>query len=307
MPRLDRQPSSPKLGRFFVLLSVFAAFLIIFLSVGLNRTGQKNPAGSSAPTKTVFIASGHPEWAPIMYKYGDTIKGVGPDLVKKIFTDLNLPLEIKYMGTWDQVLEKAKTGEVDVLVGAYQTKERLEYLGYSSTPFAEDPVSLFVAKNKKFVYNDWDSLLDKRGVAMIGDSYGQEFDDFIKTKSLNLKRASSSKEAFDLVINGKADYFIYSRYAGQKALASSLPLSSKISVVPQDVTTEDFYLAISQKSPYFKYLAQVSKDLYEQKKSAYVNYLINKYSAMFFGNQIIQTSNTSKTKTKTNPNAKAVE
>lgn len=266
------------LGRVFLFLSILLALVILLLAAGSLGTKKKTKINVSQIKAAVV--SGHPEWAPIMYRDGDSLTGVGPELVKKIFADLGLPEQTKYMGNWEEVLAKAKTGEVDILVGAYRTKERLDYLVFSSTPYAEDPVALFVSKDKNFTYQDHNSLLKKKGVAMTGDSYGQIFDDFIIAKKLDITRVKTAQEAFDLVTQGKADYFVYSLYAGEKALAADPILKQKISIVPKYVATEDFYLAISKKSPYLKYLPDITKDLYEQKKSAYVNYLLNKYKVL---------------------------
>src|SRR5436190_11767868 len=77
------------------------------------------------------VASGHPEWQPIMFKSGDMIDGAGPALVKQIFADNGLKVTVPYEGAWDQVQAKAKSGEVDVLVAAYKTTEREGYMVYS--------------------------------------------------------------------------------------------------------------------------------------------------------------------------------
>ena len=70
---------------------------------------------------TAVIASGHPEWPPIMYQTGSTINGAGPALVKKIFEDLGLTVTVPYTGTWDEVQAKAKT-EVVVVTGLKREK-----------------------------------------------------------------------------------------------------------------------------------------------------------------------------------------
>src|SRR5688500_12225158 len=83
----------------------------------------------NSPARAV-IASGHPEWPPIMFRNDAVIDGAGPALVRKIFDDLGFDASVPYTGTWDEVQAKAKTGEVDVLVAAYKTSERESYMVY---------------------------------------------------------------------------------------------------------------------------------------------------------------------------------
>lgn len=274
-----RRPLSHKLGRVYLWLSIFLAFLIIFLS--LESIALKKTANSpTVKNKTVFIASGNPEWAPMMYKESQAIVGIGADLTTKIFADLKLPLENKYIGSWEEVQAQAERGEVDVLVGTYKSATQLEYLGYTSIPYYSAPLTLFTRAGQKFSYRNFNSLVGKKGVVVSGVGYGPELNEYIKTGKLNLTTATSSRAALYLVSENKADYFIYYQGAGEKALASNLPLSRKISVYDEPIASEDFYIAISKNSPYYSQLAEVSKALYAEKQAAYIDSLVNKYQAI---------------------------
>jgi len=129
----------------------------------------------------VFIASGHPDWPPIMYQSEENeneIIGAGPELALLILNELGLNMESRFVGPWDVVQEKAESGEIDLIVAAYKTPEREEYMDYS-IPYTVDPVSIFVKRGESFPFDSWDELIDRIGVVTRGDSYGQEFDDFI--------------------------------------------------------------------------------------------------------------------------------
>ena len=218
-----------------------------------------------------FIASGHPEWAPIMYQKNDLIVGAGPDITIKVFADLGIKISSLYQGSWDVVQEYARSGKVDVLVAAYKTAERETYMDYS-TPYTVDPVSLFVKKGKDFVFTDKEDLIGKKGVVTIGDSYGQEFDDFLKEK-LSVEKVATPDEAFALLIDGEADYFIYALYSGQNALAAK-KLTGQIVILPNYVSVENFYLTISKKSPLVKYLPQVNSLLEKYKADGTIDRII---------------------------------
>ncbi len=250
-------------------MTYIVAVIGIVLLVGLWF--WKNPMQPK-----VLTASGHPEWQPIMYQDGDLIVGAGPDLAKQIFADNGVEVKSVYAGPWDEVQLKAKSGEVDVLVAAYKTAERQEYMDYSD-PYTTDPVALFVKKGSQLKFTTWDDLIGKKGVATVGDSYGQAFDDFIKAK-LTTERVGTSKEAFEKVMSGKSDYFVYSLFAGNKEIKAS-QLQDKVVSLPQYVTQESFYITISKKSPFVKYMPQVNAGIAKYKADGTIDRLIADYQA----------------------------
>src|SRR5687767_9805098 len=96
---------------------------LILLVCALSAcTRTSNPAGPGS--RETIIASGHPEWPPIMFQSGSSIDGAGPALLRKIFDDLGVVVSFPHTGTWDEVQAKARSGDVDVLVAAYKTTER---------------------------------------------------------------------------------------------------------------------------------------------------------------------------------------
>jgi len=250
---------------------VFALFLLLATLGACSK--------SSTPTapavRATIIASGHPEWPPIMSKNGSVIAGAGPALVKKIFDDLGVAVDFPYTGTWDEVQAKARSGDVDILVAAYKTTEREGYIVYSD-PYTTDPVAIFVAKGKTFGFDTWDVLVGKKGVAMVGDSYGQQFDDFAAAR-LNLTRVTTSAQAFDLVASGQADYLLYSLYAGNDFLKKG-GSTAQFESLPKFVDEENFYITISKKSPYVSYLPLLNKELAKFKADGTIAALIAQYS-----------------------------
>jgi len=251
-------------------ISLLAA--LVFLAGCAKNSQTKEDSSKVEKTQTVattpaaekvYVVSGHPEWPPIMWKDGDSIVGAGTDLVAKIATDLGIKTESKYTGLWDEVQAKAKSGEVDMLAAAYKTSERETYMDYSNE-YTIDPISLFVKKGKSFNYEKWDDLIGKKGIATVGDSYGQELDDFIAAK-LNVTRVNTVDEAFKALEESTADYFLYAFYSGEKAI-SDKNSKDKVEIIPKNVAEEKFYITISKKSDLIKYLPQIN-DLIEKYKA----------------------------------------
>jgi polar amino acid transport system substrate-binding protein len=235
------------------ILCVIAVLALALAFAGCTTT-------VSSTEKNPVLASGHPDWAPIMYKDGNNISGIGPNLTRAIFKEMGLNVKIVYAGSWDVVLEKAKHGELDVIVGLYKTEEREEYLCFSE-PYATDPVVLFLNENNLFDYNKKEDLVGKKGVATVGDSYGQEIDDFIVAENLNISRVSNPEEAFKRLQDGKVDYFIYSAYAGDRVIAEKKLLGFEKSKI---VSSQPFYIGVSKKSKYADRIPEINAALKKQ-------------------------------------------
>lgn len=259
---------------------MFKKFGIIFVMAILIAGFQAcdNNEENVLINKDVFIASGHPDWPPIMYQNPENEKeiiGAGAELNLMIFNELGLKAKSHFAGSWDIVQEKTKGGEVDMIVAAYKTTEREKYMEYT-IPYTIDPISVFVKKGNFFSFENWEDLIGKKGVITKGDSYGQEFDNFI-AKELDVIIADSPNDAFAIIVNGEADYFIYATYAGEEAMKNSEDLAKQIEILPKYVCTEDFYMTISKQSILCTYLPQINAILQRLIDNGTVDMLIKKY------------------------------
>jgi len=268
-----------KINIVLIIVAVLVG-LWAFGSFSKKESANKNEVADSSKTKKELIASGHPAWQPIMYQEGEQIVGAGPELVAKVFADLGVTVASKYEGAWDVVQEKAKSGAIDVLVAAYKTAERETYMDYS-IPYTVDPIVLVTKKGKNFKYSKWEDLIGKKGVVTVGDSYGQDFDKFIKEK-LSPTQAKTPEEAFTLLEKGQADYFVYALYSAEGYIFKN-KLADKVEIVPQFVSTENFYLTISKKSPFVSLMPQVNALLQKYKDDGTIDKMIEKEKQSLWG------------------------
>jgi polar amino acid transport system substrate-binding protein len=248
---------------------------LLLSAVVLNGCGSDGLPASPGPAWAV-VASGHPEWPPIMFQNGRAIDGAGPALLRKILGDLGVAVATPYAGTWDQVQANARTGEVDMLVAAYKTAEREGYMVYSDA-YTTDPVAIFVAAGRAFSFDTWDVLIGRHGIAMVGDSYGQTFDDFAAAR-LNLTRVNTVADAFDRIANGAGDYFLYSLYAADDYLKKS-GAASRFESLPMFVNEENFYITISKNSPFVPLLPDINKAIARYKADGTIAALIAQYTS----------------------------
>jgi len=152
--------------------NIIIASLICLIVCSYTIATKENP----------IIISGHYDWKPVMWQEGSEIVGIGPDVVKDVFNDIGIKSNSPYVGSWEQVQQKAKMGDIDIIVALYKTEERGEYL-YFSDPYIVDPISVFVKEDNEFDPQAKEDLLGKKGIVTVGDSYGQQIDNMISSKA----------------------------------------------------------------------------------------------------------------------------
>jgi polar amino acid transport system substrate-binding protein len=216
--------------------------LSMFVALALTST-----AAFAADDCAKITATGHPQYPVIAYQEGDAIVGAAPMLVEAIARQLNIPLESKFMGSWADAQAAAREGKADMIFGIYYNDERAEYLDYVEPAFMYDDVAVFVAKGKAFPFKGQDDLIGKKGVTNEGESYGNEFDAFMKEK-LDVARTSGIDEAFKVLLSGKADYLIAGYYPGL-AEAAKAGVKDEVEILDQALLTAEMFVAFSKKSP----------------------------------------------------------
>jgi polar amino acid transport system substrate-binding protein len=218
----------------FLCSSVFAALTL-------------TSAAAFAADCARITATGHPQYPVIAFQQGETLVGAAPMLVETIAKKLNVLLESKFMGSWADAQAAARDGKADLIYGIYYNDERAKYLDYVQPAFIYDDVAIFVAKGKAFPFKGRDDLIGKKGVTNEGESYGTEFDAFMKDK-LNVARTAGIDIAFKELLAGNADYLIAGYYPGQ-AEAAKEGIKDQVEVLDQAVVTAEMFVAFSKKSP----------------------------------------------------------
>ncbi len=85
---------------------------------------------------------------------------------------------------------------------------------YPNFPFTISYSVIWVPNGKTFPVDKRDDLIDKNGIALLGESYGNAFDKFIK-ENLTMQRVSKVKQVFKMLEQGRGDYFPMNLAAGK--------------------------------------------------------------------------------------------
>lgn len=241
--------------RYPVLLAALATTLLLTVSQAM----------ASAP----MIVSGNSDSPPISWEKRDNLLGVGPELAKKILTELKVPFTLTNAGNWQQVQDKAKNGTVDMIVAAYDNTERRTYMDYS-IPYLDSPVVIVVRKGNQFPFSSWKSLVGKKGVAHKGESFGEKFDAFIKS-DLDVSFLPYER-AFQMLAENTADYLVIDLYPAI-IYSKLLNAEDKIEFLKKPVSVQHYHITISKKSPYLKLLPEINKKLSKLTQQKYIKKL----------------------------------
>ncbi len=249
----------------FSSLPLFAVLLIVVLM----------PAVSSQAQQPILV-TGNPDAPPIVWQKGGKLTGVGPEAVGRIFNKLHRAYTLKDVGPWDQVQKMAREGKLDLLVSAYKNRERQQYLDFT-VPYLKSPVVIAVKKGHKFPFTSWEALIGKKGVANVGESFGEEFDSFIKNK-LDVTYVPYEK-AFEMMRLDLADYLIIDLYPAV-IYAKLLNVENNVEFLDNPATVQYFHMAVAKSSPVVSLLPAINQEIEHLKKQGFFKEEVKKqYSA----------------------------
>ncbi len=216
----------------------------------------------SSAKDTLTVASALPA-KPYAWIEGNTPEsnnmiGVGMDILHAFFDFREIELQPEIY-PWARSLQYARSGGIDALLTVFYTKERTKFMEFPEH-YLDIDVCVIVPKGKTFKFKKWDDLIGKRGIAIRGDSQGNEFDHFDRTK-LNMFRVTDTKQAYAMLVHkDRMDYLIYVREAALID-AAKLGYSDKIEILPVPVTSQKLYIAFSKKSKYARYVPALSEKI----------------------------------------------
>lgn len=212
-----------------------------------------------------IIVSGNPEAPPIVWEKKGELVGVGPEIARQILTTISVPFILKPNGSWEQVQEKIKSGSIDIIVSAYDNRERRQYMDYS-IPYLQSPVVIVVKKGETFPFTSWNDLIGKKGVANTGESFGEDLDAFIKEK-LDIAYVPYQR-AFEMMNLNTADYLIVDLYPAI-IYSKLLNVENSVEFLDTPATVQNFHITLSKKSPYRHLLPQINAQIEQMKKTGF--------------------------------------
>lgn len=214
----------------------------------LALLSQAAVAFHPAPACPKLVVSGNPQYPPYLWRNPsapDELIGANAELMQWLSQEIGVPIEVRYVGPWSRVQEEARAGRIDMIAGAFFTLPRTEYMDYVYPAFRETRSVVLVRDGRSFRYARWADLEGREGLTVVNNSFGEEFDRFMKEK-LKMTRVASLEQALRMLDLDRGDYVLYEDSPAQAFLAS---LSIKgIKELAPPVAQERLFLTLSHHS-----------------------------------------------------------
>ncbi|WP_147301916.1 substrate-binding periplasmic protein [Thalassotalea euphylliae] len=194
-------------------MNLVRLFFALLLCIMVLPTTQAEPCQS-------ITVSAHENYPPFHWYHDGEFYGVTIDITKQLLERYQVDYQVSSPVPWKRLLEMAKHGRTDLLLGLKDTPARREFLNFTSAPVLNNPVAVFVKKGEEFSFIDWRSLIGKVGNINLGDSHGEAFDNFAN-QYLNIQQVKGLAQNFQMVLRGRADYFVTGYYPGISYLSNS--------------------------------------------------------------------------------------
>ncbi|MCP3927047.1 MAG: transporter substrate-binding domain-containing protein [Desulfobacterales bacterium] len=196
----------------FMYIAVLMSFIIVCSSGKSVAADEKN---------MIVIANG--EWQPFISK---NLKhyGVFCHILKEAFASEGVKVIYKWV-PWNRAYVLTQRGEFDATAAWIPTSERKKHFYYSSTILVNQKV-FFHLKSFRFDWRTIDDLHDINIGIVLGFTYGEKFDNAVKTGKLQVFRESSESKNFFLLLKGRiqiypqeidAGYAFINKYFSEKA------------------------------------------------------------------------------------------
>lgn len=195
-----------------------------------------------------LIATGNPDQPPYLWRDPQEpqhLVGASADLLKELGTALGVKIEVIDAGKRSVAEADAVSGRVDLLAGSYLTAERLEQFDFIHPAYLEVPVHVWVRRDQARQYASLTDLASHRGLAVGAGGFAAPL--VAQVEALKLKRTAKAEEALQQLQQGKVDYLLLERHAGQ-ALAERLKLAGSLQALEPALGSEPLYLALSHDS-----------------------------------------------------------
>jgi|GEM_PF-710372 len=228
----------------------------------------------SPPAAEAVLWCTNPEYPPYDWlDEGGKYAGAGVELLSMLAPEgcTLIPAVVP----WPRAQAMAAEGKIDILMCIRETPERSSYLKFSAEPVFANPIVVWVRKGEMAGYSGRSDLRGSLGGVSRGDFFGGGFDEYLRS-SLRYEEASSMKENFKKLRDGRIAWFVTGRYSGTAWLKAH-GLGEAIVALKPPISDEGIFLGFSKKSRRISLLPLMNARLAELRDRGVPEKLLAKY------------------------------
>jgi len=196
--------------------------------INFNYTNNKLPSISLTAEETSWLQAHKnirigvdPAWAPIefIHPHKKIYQGIATEYITTLENKLDIKTHYNASLSWDQVIEKTKMGDIDILPAVSKTPEREKYLNFTR-PYLKFPYVVFTRRDAGLITNIVE-LIDKKIV--VENNYANH--EILKSDfpEIELILVETTEQALSALSLGQAD-----AYMGNLATTSHIILQTGI-------------------------------------------------------------------------------
>ncbi len=222
------------------------------------------------------VVSGEMSWPPFSYMKDGELQGVGIDLARILFTELNIPVEVVPVQRHDDLSHMLDTGRVDFLVATYDEPRYHKNARLIYPPYFEDNIGVVTHTRSAFDVYDWHALMGKTGLTTNNNQLGIEFNEFAQ-EYLNIQSEGNVRFNMRKLARGDYEYLIGSEQMLKMGLAW-YDKKQEFIFLPTLVAGEDLFFAFSERSECLPYAAFIRDKIAQYKESGVIYSLVQKHA-----------------------------
>ena len=246
---------------------IFALSLLVLMML-------VQPARAQPLACEKIVISGEAGWPPFSYIEDGQLTGVGVELARVLFTQLNIPVEVRTTQNQSELEHFLRRGQVDLLVGTYDLPKYDQYTRLVIPPYYEDTLAIVVTRQSGFEFSDWHHLMGHTGITTKNRQLGKEFIEFSRAY-LNVQPMGDLRLNFRKLALGEFEYIIGSAQllkAGMNKYAQG-----QFEFLPVLVSAENVHFAFSEQSPCKAYAPFLRASLNALTESQLIFNLVQKH------------------------------
>lgn len=228
---------------------VSVSFSTLFSHQVQSAAANESPAEEVTLKCSSLTATGNSEYPPYLWRESaenNVLLGANRIIMDEIGRRIGVPIELRHTGSWARAQHEVKTGRIDLMAGAFFTIPRIQWMDYVYPAFLDTTSTVWKKQGTELAYQKREDLKPLKGVTVINNSFGQEFDAYAE-QELTISKVASLELAFKILSHGRTDYVLYEKNPGL-AYAGMLGMADSIEAVEPPISSEGLYLTVSHQS-----------------------------------------------------------
>jgi polar amino acid transport system substrate-binding protein len=214
---------------------------------------------------------------PFMFAKEGTAAGLYPALFQEAFQRMGVKATFAAV-PWKRALEDTDSGKAGT-GGIYQNADRLAKYDFSD-PYFEERLAVFVIAGKEFPFTKASDLKGKVLNAILGWSYGEDFDGLVKDGRIKVELTDSDKTNFAKLLAGRNEAVVATVESGNSTI-KALKAEGKVVMLPHMLSVSKVYLAFGKSANKSALLVSFNKAIGAMKKDGTFDSIV---AASFSGN-----------------------